>query len=150
MVGEKNVILGKLIYHLEQLSLELNKTLQDLKEESKLPEAEAVDMDDFSYLNFSSEMIEHYQSLLSFSLNDLEKLRSYEGKECTSIEPGALIWTDQILFFVGVATPKFHLRDHQLLIGISEDSPIYKEFKDSQVGDFIHIDGKSLKIKSIQ
>ena len=138
---DKSYILGKLTHHLEQLVAELNKTLIDLKSESDLPEDESIDPEDSSYQNYNSEMIQHYRSLLNLSVADLEKLRSFGNQ--------AIIITDLVLIFVGVAIPKLHLKEHQTLLGISIDSPIYQALRSKKVGDLFEFEEKELKIKNI-
>ena len=146
---DKSYILGKLTHHLEQLVAELNKTLIDLKSESDLPEDESIDPEDSSYQNYNSEMIQHYRSLLNLSVADLEKLRSFGNQATDLIGPGALIITDLVLIFVGVAIPKLHLKEHQTLLGISIDSPIYQALRSKKVGELFEFEEKELKIKNI-
>lgn len=146
---EKSTVQNKLIYHFEQLCSELNNTLLNLKAEAALTEDETVNMDDASYQNHAVEMIEHYQNLLNNSSAELKKLQSYEKIICHTIQPGALVITEELMIFIGVATPKLHLKDHQILIGISEESPLYKNMHGKKIGEFIPMDDKSLKIRSI-
>ena len=146
---DKAIILEKLINHHEQLVIELNKTLLDLAEESNLTVDETIDLEDSSYQDYSSDMKLHYDALLSNSLKDLEKLKSFVEASTHEVVPGALVVTDQLLFFIGVATPKLHIKDYQTLIGISIDSEMFMLLKSKQAGDEFEYDQKKLFIRSI-
>lgn len=146
---DKAKILEKLIFHHEQLVVELNKTIQDLSLEADLPEGETVDLEDASHQNLSSDMKQHYEALVANSQRDLDKLRSYIDIPMDTIGPGALVVTDHVMFFIGVATPKLHLKDYPVLVGISTDSDIFKVLQNKNTGDLFHFDGQMLRIKNI-
>ncbi|MEP7321141.1 MAG: hypothetical protein ABI761_04445 [Saprospiraceae bacterium] len=146
---DKTFILEKLISHHEQLVTELNKTILDLSAEADLPENETVDIEDSSYQNYASDMRLHYNELLTNSINDLEKLKSYEGLSTREVGPGALVVTDPVMFFIGVATPRLHLKTYQTLIGISPGSDMYKILLSKKEGEEIMFELGKVRIKAI-
>lgn len=72
------------------------------------------------------EMLRIYEKEQAFSKADLDYLKDLDAANTyTKVEPGALVVTDQLVFFVAISTEKFEL-EGKTVVGISARAPIYK------------------------
>jgi len=72
---------------------------------------------------------------LVFAEEELLYLNSIDvTKESTVVEPGTVVITDQIAFFIGVSSEKVEV-DGDLFFGISTKAPIYANMIGLQKGD---------------
>jgi len=65
-----------------------------------------------------------------------------------NVEPGAYVKTEKFNFLVGYATIPFDFEGNHI-VGISTDSPIYKEMKGLKNGDSFRVSGNEYLIKEI-
>ena len=82
-----------------------------------------------------AELLAIYEKELAFSTADLQYLKSIAlDKESSVVEPGALVVTKEIVFFISISTEKFEI-DGMTVIGISVHAPIYKAMEGLGKGD---------------
>ncbi len=73
-----------------------------------------------------TEMMRIYEKELNFSTADLDYLKELNATtENTKVEPGALVFTKQLVFYVAISTEKFEI-EGDTVVGISARAPIYK------------------------
>lgn len=81
------------------------------------------------------EMLAIYENEQAFSTTDLHYLKSLAPlAEYSTVQPGALVMTNEILFFIAISTEKFEI-DGITVIGISVRAPIYKVMEGLAKGD---------------
>ncbi|MEO7264629.1 MAG: hypothetical protein ABIW38_06935 [Ferruginibacter sp.] len=73
-----------------------------------------------------TEMLRIYEKELVFSTADLDYLKSLNPSiEYPTVQPGALVVTKELMFFVAISTEKFEI-EGKTAVGISVNAPIYK------------------------
>jgi hypothetical protein len=71
---------------------------------------------------------------LIFAQNELAYLDSLDVTKGNShVEPGAIVATDQLTFFIAISSDKFEI-DGEIIVGISTKAPIYASMKGLQKG----------------
>lgn len=81
------------------------------------------------------ELLENYEKELVFSQMELTQLKSLDPSITnTVVEPGAIVMTDRLNFYISIPTDKIVI-DDKSFIGISVKSPIYMEMKGCKKGD---------------
>ena len=81
------------------------------------------------------EVLNALSNELVFAHEELLFLNSLNAsKESTTIEPGAVVVTDQLTFFIGVSSEKVEV-DGETFFGISTKAPIYANMVGLQKGD---------------
>jgi hypothetical protein len=69
---------------------------------------------------------------LAFAQNELAYLDSLDvTKENTHVEPGAIVSTDKLTFFIAISSDKFEI-EGVTIVGISTRAPIYSSMKGLQ------------------
>ena len=121
---------------LERLEAEM-KDLQAYQE-SQLKAAHKETIADNRQENREEEMVRR-MSRKADSIDDLadniESLRALDGEdEASVVDYGALVETNHGLYLVCAASPMMEM-DGKSLIGISTDSPFYKEMHEKVQGD---------------
>lgn len=82
-----------------------------------------------------TEMLRNYEKELAFSTTDLDYLKSIDpATEYSTVQPGALIITSELLFFISISTEKFEING-DTIVGISARAPIYKVMQGLAKGD---------------
>ena len=83
----------------------------------------------------NAELLKVLSDELTFAQQELIYLNSIDVTgECTHVEPGAVVITDQLTFFIGVSSEKVEL-DGEIFFGISTKAPIYAGLKGLQKGE---------------
>ncbi len=86
---------------------------------------------------------------LTFAQKELDYLNSLDiTKEHTLVEPGAVVITNQLTFFIGVSSEKVEI-DGDTIFGISTKAPIYKNMKDLQKGNSFNFNETNYLIEEI-
>lgn len=81
------------------------------------------------------EMIRNFEKELTFSLREMNFLKSLNPSITnTKVEPGAVVMTKQLNFYISVPTDKIKI-DGETFIGISTKAPIYSVMQDKMKGD---------------
>ncbi len=72
------------------------------------------------------ELLSTYENEHGFAQAEMEYLKSLDSAKVNTIaEPGAVVLTNHLDFFIGVSTEKVEV-DGQLMYGISTEAPLYK------------------------
>ncbi len=81
------------------------------------------------------ELLANYEKELLFSEMEMNQLKSLNPSiACTIVEPGAIVMTDQLNFYISIPTDKIEINGESF-IGISVKSPIYKVMQGKKKGD---------------
>ncbi|MDQ6904115.1 MAG: hypothetical protein M3139_14030 [Bacteroidota bacterium] len=95
------------------------------------------------------DLLNTIKSELAFARQELEYLKTLDANAAnTRVEPGALVLTDGMNFFIGVSSEKIEI-DDEVIYGISTNAPIYKPMEGLQNGDSFKYNDSAYKIKSI-
>ncbi len=96
------------------------------------------------------EMMQQEISLNQVQLFEARKLKYALGlinpsKNCETVEPGSLVFTDKGTFFIAVSAGPLQL-DGELFQGISGASPIARAFSGHKADDMVSFNGKEFTI----
>ena len=95
------------------------------------------------------EVLNALSNELVFAHEELLFLNSLNAsKESTTIEPGAVVVTDQLTFFIGVSSEKVEV-DGETFFGISTKAPIYANMVGLQKGDSFQYNETKYLIENI-
>ena len=111
-------------------------------------ESDTIDPEDLSHQWESAESEHIFKQQLSKAKIDLSLIEQIDFSAKSKVEPGAFVRTEQFNFIIAFATIPFdHNGDH--IVGISVDSPIYREMKDLQNGQTFSVSGNTYTIEEI-
>ncbi|MEO7523122.1 MAG: hypothetical protein ABIT58_03465, partial [Ferruginibacter sp.] len=97
----------------------------------------------------TAEMLSIYQNEQVVSVADLQYLKSLsELADCSIVQPGALVITLEIVFFIAISTEKFTIDGHNV-IGISVNAPIYEVMEGLSKGDSFNFNEMEYLIEEI-
>lgn len=96
-----------------------------------------------------TEMLTMYENELAFSTADLNNLKSLDpAAENSTVEPGALVVTKEMIFFIAISTEKFEI-DGVTVIGISARAPIYEAMQGLTKGEAFKFNETEYLIKDL-
>ena len=90
--------------------------------------------------------LDHEVGFLKKELMDLETIDPQ--KICNHVEPGAVVVTDQRIFFISTSVEQLEING-QSVFGISVKAPIYPSMKDKKAGDFFQYGGVNYHILEV-
>ena len=131
----------KLIENLEK-SLELFNTTSDLDEES------TIDLDDKSHQVSAQDRYNQTQRKLNIEKDDLFNIEAFADKECSEIEGGAIVETEEDYFFFGYAFQPVEFNNKKIL-GVATNAEAYEINLNKKTGDELELLNKKLKIKNV-
>ncbi len=130
--------INNLIVEQEKVIKNIEDSASRFKIASDLDENDSIDVEDLSHQEEAKEMQLRYEQMALLSKSDLKILTFYKNKNCSTVEGGAMIETNDFYLFIGISLPQFELNSKNVL-SISEQAPIYALIKDKSVGDKIKI-----------
>lgn len=102
--------------------------------------------------NRSPERIELMNAIgleLDFAKREMEFLKNLDvSKEFETIEPGAVVVTEKMTFYICVSIEEFEV-DGSKLFGISTKAPLYLEMNGLKTGDSFSFNKQSYTIKDV-
>jgi len=97
----------------------------------------------------NTELLTIYENELAFSTTDLQYLKSLSPMDAyATVQPGALVITKDILFFIAISTEKFDI-DGIEIVGISDRAPIYQVMEGLAKGDSFNFNEAKYKIEDL-
>jgi hypothetical protein len=97
----------------------------------------------------SEELLEVMGQELRFARLEMEILRAIDpGNPADKIERGAVVVTDQRIFFIGVSSEEIEI-DGIKIFGMSEKAPLYAQMKGLKAGDTFQFNATRYQIKEI-
>ncbi|OAB28826.1 hypothetical protein SAMN05444395_102467 [Flavobacterium fryxellicola] len=95
------------------------------------------------------ELVDALNSELAFAVKETEYLKTLDSSsENTHISSGAVVITDQLIFFIGISSEKIEI-DGNEIISISTKAPIYASMKGLKKGETFTYNEMSYEIKDI-
>lgn len=95
------------------------------------------------------ELLITIEKELAFATMEMGYLKSLNpGFENTKVEPGAVVITDHLNFFISVSSEKMEI-DGQVFYGISTQAPIYASMQDLKKGDKFEMNKTAYKIEEV-
>lgn len=95
------------------------------------------------------ELLKALGDELAFAQQELAYLNSLDiSNECTIVEPGATVVTEQFVFFIGISSEKIEV-DGVTVIGISTRAPIYANMRGLEKGKTFQFNDTTYVIEDI-
>ncbi len=95
------------------------------------------------------DLLSTFENELAFAQTEMAFLKSLDpSKENTKVEPGAVVLTNHLNFFIGVSSEKMEV-DGEDIFGISTKAPIYASMQDKQKGDSFEYNEKVYEIQEV-
>ncbi len=95
------------------------------------------------------DLLNTYKTELAFARREMEYLKTLDASaENIKVEPGALVLTDGLDFFIGVSTERIQVEGEDIY-GISTNAPIYKSMEGLEKGATFTFNGTVYKIGSV-
>jgi hypothetical protein len=113
-----------------------------------LEEGDTLDPEDYSKQNESNEMVHLLKNQLQKTLLEIDKLARIDFSKKDKVGTGALVKTENFMFFIGVAISPFAFEGNQI-VGVSIEAPIYHSIRDKKIGDKFEFAGIKDKIIAI-
>lgn len=115
---------------------------------SDLDEDSSLSTEDFAQQDQSRESAIGMEIRINQAKTALDNFIQLDEGPKSKVEPGALVLTDSLNFYIGISASLFEF-DGKSYIGLETAAPIYSEIKDAQVGDEVIFKGKKYKILEI-
>lgn len=128
------------------------KGLKDMyetySEAADLDEESSLDPEDFSKQDQSRESARSLEIRINRAKMALDSFLNLDFGAKSEVEPGALVLTDSLNFFIGISATMF---DHEgkKFIGLNVDAPIYAALKGTKAGDEVEFNNQKYKIKEV-
>ena len=95
------------------------------------------------------ELLNTYRNELAFVKSEMDFLKSLDATiEHAKAEPGAMVITNHLNFFIGVSSEKIEV-DGAEVFGISTNAPIYKMMQGMGNGDKFRFNKREYKIEDV-
>lgn len=115
----------------------------DLDEESSLGH------EDFAKQDESRESARSLKNRIDRAQNLLDAFLKLDFGAKSKVESGALVQTDSMNFFIGIAAAIFEFEGKKY-IGLPTNAPIYKLLQNAKVGDEVTFNQKKYRIQNIR
>lgn len=95
------------------------------------------------------DLLNTYKTELVFARREMAYLKSLDASaENSKVEPGALVLTDRMNFFIGVSSEKIKVAGEEVY-GISTNAPIYQSMQGLEEGATFKFNDTEYKIEDI-
>ncbi len=126
----------------------LQQMLKTYSEAADLDEESTLDPEDFSQQNQNFESADNLTKRIARAKLAIDNFLNLPVKEFNKVEPGALVLTDSLNFYVGISASKF-THEGKTFLGLNIDAPIYSAFAGTKAGDDVVFNGQEYKILEI-
>ena len=125
-----------------RLILELKENVRNAHSMVDLDEIDTIDPEDLSHQHEGTELQRLFEEQLNRAEEDLLTLKHIDITQKVEVVPGAVLFTQDFNFIVGIPALPFQFENKQF-VGISSDSSIYTQMKGKHVGEeFKHAENK--------
>lgn len=126
----------------------LKKMLNIYAEAADLDEESTLDPDDYSQQDQSRDSAKNLELRINRTKMALDSFLNLDFGTKKEVEPGALVLTNSLNFFIGITSTMF---DHEgkKYIGLNTDAPIYAAFIGAKAGDDVVFNGQEYKIQEV-
>ena len=146
----KKELLRNAEWRIEQKEAEFSKEITRLQEGSEYKPEEQDTLVKMSLDDVAKDTITTLDMERNFAHEQLLHLIALESKDklLDKVEPGAVVVTDTLTFFISAAVDEFEL-DGQLIHCISTDAPIYREMAGKKKGDHFTFRDRKYTIRDL-
>lgn len=117
-------------------------------ESADLDEDSSLELDDFAQQDQSRESARSLESRINSAKQALDSFVNISFSPKSQVEPGALVLTDSLNFYIGISASQFEHEDRKF-IGIQTDAPIYAALEGKKSGDELDFNEKKYKILKV-
>lgn len=126
----------------------LKKMFNVYAEAADLDEESTLDPEDYSQQDQSRDSAKNLELRINRIKMSLDSFINLDFGEKTEVEPGALVLTDSLNFFIGITSTLFDYEGKKY-IGLNTDAPIYTALQGAKAGDDVVFNGQKYKIKEV-
>lgn len=126
----------------------LKKMFSVYAEAADLDEESTLDPEDYSQQDQSRDSAKNLELRINRTKMSLDSFINLDFGAKTEVEPGALVLTDSLNFFIGITSTLFDY-DGKKYIGLNTDAPIYAALQGAKAGDDVVFNGQKYKIKEV-
>ncbi len=148
MKHTKAQVKAALVQKQKEVVANLEEIIAKMRESSDIDEDDSASLDDFSQIGEAEEMLVRMEQKLEGAIKSLNILEEMPLEKNETVDLGALVETDSLLFYIGLALPKIEL-DGDQIHSISTSSPIFEALAGKKKGETVDFNQKKFKIKSI-
>lgn len=143
----KEKVLGACIHKQDELVKNYEDRLNTLKDDAYDQGQSASQSEDRTAGKV--DLLNTYKTELVFAQREQSYLQSLDVSGVnTKAEPGALVMTDKLNFFIGVSSEKIEV-DGEEIFGISTEAPIYKSMAGLEKGERFKFNDTEYIIQSV-
>ena len=126
----------------------LKKMFTVYAEAADLDEESTLDPDDYSLQDQSRDSAKNLELRINRTKMSLDSFLNLDFGAKTEVEPGALVLTNSLNFFIGITSTMFDYEGKKY-IGLNTDAPIYAALMGAKAGDNIAFNGQEYKIQEV-
>jgi len=126
----------------------LQQMLKTYSEAADLDEESTLDPDDFSQQNQNFESADNLSKRIARAKQTIDSFLNLPVAGLQKVEPGALVLTDSLNFYIGISTKQFQY-EKKAYFGLNTDAPVYKALGGAKPGDDVVFNGQEYKILEI-
>ncbi len=126
----------------------LKKMYNVYAEAADLDEESTLDPEDFSQQDQSRDSAKNLEIRINRTKMALDSFLNLDFGAKTEVEPGALVLTNSLNFFIGITSAMFDFEGKKF-IGLNLDAPIYAALQGAKAGDDVVFNGKEYKIQEV-
>lgn len=126
----------------------LKQVFQTYAEAADMDEEATHDPDDYSQQDQSRDSARSLELRINRAKMELDSFLNLDFTEKSKVEPGALVLTETLNFFIGISVTPF---DHEgkKYIGLNTEAPIYTALFGKKSGNEVEFNGQKYKIQEI-
>jgi hypothetical protein len=117
-------------------------------ESSDLEDESTPDPEDFSQKNQNQETALGLEVRINRQKQMIDSFLNLDFGPKEKVEPGALVLTSTLNFFIGITANMFDLEGKKY-IGLNTEAPIYTALEGSKAGDVVEFNGQKYSIKEV-
>lgn len=144
----KEEIRNKIIENERTQIIGLQQMLKTYSEAADLDEESTLDPEDFSHQKQNFESADNLSKRISRIKQALDSFINLSIEGFSKVEPGALVLTDSLNFYVGISASQFQ-HEGKTYLGLNTDAPIYSSFQNEKGGSEVNFNGKKYKIEKV-
>jgi len=126
----------------------LQQMLKTYSEAADLDEESTLDPEDFSQQNQNFESADNLAKRITNMKQTLDSFLNLPVEGFKKVEPGALVLTGSLNFYIGISTKQFQ-HEKKTYFGLNTDAPIYKALAGAKPGDDVVFNGQEYKVLEI-
>lgn len=126
----------------------LQQMLRTYSEAADIDEDATHDPEDFSHQNQNFESADNLTKRIAQAKAALDSFLNLPSGKMNRAEPGALVLTDKLNFYIGISTKQFQ-HGGKTFVGLNTDAPIYKALENKKLGNSVEFNGNQFKIEEV-